>query len=483
MVFEFVFIGLEVVALLVLAFSSSKKVLNLVTVLNFLICLAGSFYLTFNFVPSLLGGYFVLDALSVFQILVTSIVFFLAAIYARGYLEGLVKIGEISAGGLKLFYIVFNLLFVSTILAFVSNNLFLFWGVAEITTLLASILISTISSKDNIFASLKYIFVASTSMLFSLAGLILLFAGITAFNPHANATFNWTDLLSSVSAVPTSILAMAFVMIFVGFASKAGIVPFHGWLPSAHSKAPSVVSVLLSGTAINVGIYGIFRLYAIANQTELFGVVGWFLIAIGLLTIAIAVFSMLNRNNLKKLVAFSSIEHMGILLFAMGIGTPLALFWMLFHILGHSLTKALLFFSSGIVHLQFHSTRKSDVKNIISLQPLASVGLIVGSMAIIGLPLFPIFLSKFFILAEAARYSGWLLFFVLLLLLVGAAGFAVFFVDLFSRTGSEHLPQFKAGSSMVIPIVLLLVLLVMLGVYLPNGLVDLFNNILVQLKL
>ena len=145
----------------------------------------------------------------------------------------------------------------------------------------------------------------------------------------------------------------AFALIFIGFAAKSGIFPFHTWLPEAHAKAPSAVSAVLSGVLLNVGIYGIIRVFAIVHQTSAFAAVTPLLLLFGVLTIAIAAISMLPEKNLKKLIAFSSIENMGILLIGLAVATPLAIFWVIFHIMAHAFTKASLFFSAGILHRQY----------------------------------------------------------------------------------------------------------------------------------
>ena len=206
------------------------------------------------------------------------------------------------------------------------------------------------------------------------------------------------------------------------------------------------------------------------------------LIIFGVITIAIAAFSMLARENIKKLIAFSSVEHMGLILLGIGLGTPVVLFWVLFHILGHALTKSLLFFSAGILRQQYHSNRYLDMKNVLALQPLASAGIIIGSVAVIGTPMFPLFLSKFYILSELAGFSGWLLFIVLLLLLMVAASFALFMVRTFSQAGTDEAQvRYRASLSMKFSIIAQVGLLVALGVFFPLGLANMLKNIVASL--
>ncbi|MEK7281614.1 MAG: proton-conducting transporter membrane subunit, partial [Chloroflexota bacterium] len=367
-----------------------------------------------------------------------------------------------------------------TFFAFFSNNLALFWILVELTTILSAILIVILNARENILAALKYVFIASSAMLFCLIGILLVFAMTTQV--LGAGTLNWDELFAQANLLPAPLFTLAFVFMFIGFAAKSGIVPFHTWLPPAHAKAPSVISALLSAVLLNLGIYGILRLYAIAHQTPAVHNISLLLIIFGVITIAIAAFSMLARENIKKLIAFSSVEHMGLILLGIGLGTPVVLFWVLFHILGHALTKSLLFFSAGILRQQYHSNRYLDMKNVLALQPLASAGIIIGSVAVIGTPMFPLFLSKFYILSELAGFSGWLLFIVLLLLLMVAASFALFMVRTFSQAGTDEAQvRYRASLSMKFSIIAQVGLLVALGVFFPLGLANMLKNIVASL--
>ncbi len=364
------------------------------------------------------NNYLFIDSLGIYEVLITSIIFLLASIFGHGYIKSLLRAGELKAEMLGLYYSCFNLLMASIVFAFFSNNLALFWILLELTTLFSAVLIVTLGSRDNIVASLKYVFIASTAMLFSVVGLIILFT--MAKQATGAGTLNWGELAEAAAAFPAPAFVLAFAFIFIGFAAKTGIIPFHTWLPQAHAKAPSVVSTILSGVLLNCGIYGILRLYAIAAHTPAQKTISLVLLFFGVLSMALAAFSMLPRSNIKKLIAFSSIEHMGLMLIGIGLGTFTAIYWTLFHVLLHSLIKALLFFSAGILHRQYESNKMLEMPNALRLQPLASWGLIIGSIAILGIPPSPVFLSKLFLLIQLGDYSLQLL----LLALIIVAGMA-----------------------------------------------------------
>jgi hydrogenase-4 component F len=457
------------------------KFLNTATIILSTLYLAITVYVIVRAQLPLNGfkDYLFIDPLSIYEVLITCVVFLLAAIYGHGYIKTLVEKEGLRAGSLELFYICFNLLLIVIVFSFFSNNLALFWILLELTTILSAVLIVALSAKENIIAALKYVFIASTAMLFSVIGLIILFA-MTKQSLGAG-TLNWTLLMQSAPSLSPQYFSFAFIFIFIGFASKAGIAPFHTWLPQAHARAPSVVSAVLSGVLLNCGIYGILRLFAIAHQTSSWKIIGIVMLVFGMLSIVVAAFSMLSRTNIKKLIAFSSIEHMGLVLVGISLAAPLAIFWSLFHILAHSLIKSLLFFSAGILNRQFNSNRLQDMKNVFKLQPLAAWGIILGGLAVIGMPPFPMFISKLFILTQVGRYSYILLAAILLLLLIVAAAFAYLLIKAFTQQTVTRLEPYRVHWTMRAPLLILLILIIGIGAYLSTGLTPLLQTITTSL--
>ncbi len=431
------------------------------------------------------GGYFFLDHLGVFEVMVASLIFMMAGIYAGGYVESLIKDGELRRDNLKVFYLSFNILLITTVLSFFSNNIALFWMFAELTTVFSALLIAILNSRKNIEASLRYIFITSTCMLFTFIGLIFLFT-VTKYE-FGEGTLTWTVLMDNAGRLPSNLITPVFILIFIGLAAKSGISPFHMWLPHAHAKAPSAVSGILSGALLNVGIYGILRMYSIVNQTGSADQAGKILVFFGVLSVGVAAFTMLKQKNLKKLIAFSSIEHMGLVLIGIGLGTPVAVFWVLYHTLAHAITKTLLFFSAGVLHRQFHSNKAEDMKDVMKLQPLASAGLILGGAAIIGVPPSPVFISKLFIMLQIGSASVSLLFTVLALVLIASVALGIYMLRLFSRV-SEHEPGAHAKSygvpvGMKASILALLLMVLLFGVFFPDGLWNLLNDAVSDLRL
>lgn len=431
--------------------------------------------------------YFYIDHLAIYEILITIVIFTLSAIYAGGYVESLIETGELEKGSLRLFYASWSLLFLIIVLAFCSDNLALFWIFAEMTTIISAMLIAVLSAKENIDAAIKYIFIASTAMLFSFVGFIFLFE--VSRETLGQGTLNWSVLVQHASAFPSGMMIACFALVFIGFAAKSGIFPFHTWLPEAHAKAPSAVSALLSGVLLNVGIYAIIRMVALVHQTAAISVVSPLLFLFGVLTIAIAAFSMLPQKNLKKLIAFSSIENMGVLLVGLAIATPVAMFWVIFYIMAHAFTKASLFLSAGILHRQYHSKFSGDapdeIRDVFRLQPLAAWGTVFGGLAIIGIPLFPVFVPKLFILLQLGAVSLWLLLVVLVLLFIAAAALGYFVITSFTQVSSPEAPldieQYVTPVGMKIPVILLIVLIISLGIFFPSEEISFIHQIVTEL--
>ncbi len=485
MLIIYALIGFVMLALIIM--SRSHKLMNFFSLLHSGSYIAlGLYVLSFKHLPIYYTSknYFFMDNFGLYQATIASLIFFLASLYLDGYVWSLIRLKELNPKNIKLFYAAMNLLLISTILAFFSNNLAVFWIALESTTLFAAVLIVILNAKENIEAALNYLFVASPAMLFSFIGLILLYS---ATQLPLGGTLDWSVLIQNTSALPPRLLATAFIFIFIGFASKSGIVPFHTWLPGAYAKAPSPVSVVLSAVVSCISIYGIIRVFSLLAHGPLITSISWFLILFGAITIAVASFNMVRKTNVKRIIAFSSIEHMGIILIGIGIATKTSIYWTIFYMLVHSLIKALLFFSAGVINSQYGSNDITSIKDLMRLQPLASLGLILGSIAIIGMPPFALFLPKLMIFFEISKLSLGLFFIIIVLVLVAICAFGMFMTKLFSSVpetnAKETLERYIMPLEMKLPIIILIVLILALGLAIPEGIQQILNNIVSELGL
>jgi hydrogenase-4 component F len=481
----FIYCAVALVSLVLLLFSGSHKLMTFISIFQSAVSMVLSVYFLLSAslpVYYLSNSYLFMDRFSLYETIITWLVFLLASVYAEGYMGHLLETSGFHRRNLKMFYMAFNLLPVTIMFAFFSNNLALFWVFVELTTIISAVLIVLPNAKENIIVALNYIFIASTAMLFSFIGLILLF-GLSKHST-GTGTLNWDSLLGIAPSLPPPILTLSLIFIFIGFATKSGIAPFHTWLPHAHAKAPSVVSALLSAVLLNVGMYGIIRIYALAKHTPAVTIITVIFFLFGFITILIAAITMFSQKDLKKFIAYSSVENMGMILIGIGIGTPLALFWVLFHTLAHSLAKALHFFSAGVMQHQYENVLIYEMGGALTLQPFPSFCLILGSLTAIGAPLLPIFLSKLGILMELAKVSKVLLFLSIVLFFFVASAFSVVLINLFLRKSKQgrSLPvRVAVPVTTTIPLVILIILIVMLGVYMPKELSGLLASITSEL--
>lgn len=473
--------------ILILAFKGhriKRSVLLLHSAAN--LCISG--YLIFFAKTPAATDFFRIDSLSAFEAGLSSVVFFAAALYAGGYVARLIETGELSPKSLRLFYGGFSILMTVTPVVFFSDNLVVFWILAEITTVVSAMLVASLAAKENIDAALKYIFIASSAMLIAFIGLVFLFEMSRSFG--GAGTLSWSELMLIAPGFDPLVSMAAFFFIFIGFSAKSGIVPFHTWLPDAHSKAPSAVSAVLSGVLLNIGIYGIIRVYAIINQVPQTETAGYVIMFFGVLSVAVAALMMLKQHNLKKLIACSSIENMGLILIGLSLWTPVSVFFILLQTLAHSVTKAELFLSAGIIHRQYKSEKPGEedwICDAFEMQPKTSFFLIAGALAIIGTPVFPVFIPKLFIMLETIRFN--LATGILILIFIAIGSFALFrFIwnafSCKSDSGDIKKPeQYSVPLGMHLAIGVLLIFMIYFGICVPEWLYCYFNQIVAELGL
>ncbi len=469
-----------VAALAVVVASKNRRLMNAATVIYAAACLGLAIY---GLIAAPLPIYYLADRLfaltntGLYMVASASAVFLLAAVYSDGYVPDLLNVGAMKRENLRLYYVSFNLLLLSVVLAFLSNSLALFWVFTELTTLFSCVLIVSVRDRGAIHAALNYVFIASAAMIFSFMGILMVYA---LTQQGGSIALNWDSLAAGASLFNPSLLGLAAVFMFIGFAAKAAIAPFHTGLAPVYGRGPVIFNIL-SGSLITIGIYGLMRVNSVVATTVAAPTFSLILIGFGVLTIAVAGFTMLAQRRLRRLFAFSSVENMGVALIAVGVGTPVALLWVLYHLMAHALAKALIFFSHGVLRVQYRSVDDEKVVNLIRLQPLAFAGLVVGSAAVIGAPLLPIFLSKFFILSELARLSPILLGLTILLLAVVAIAVGYSLMRVVTRVEDGGAQPATVSRSMVAPIIVLILILFMLGIAMPEGLRAILAGALAEL--
>ena len=346
------------------------------------------------------GGNLMMDSLSAVFVLLIVTVGVLSALYANGYLFRESDSG-ISPLRLRRYAFFFHLFLFTMLLTVLSNNLGVMWIAIEGTTLASAFLVNVDDKKSSIEAAWKYLILCSVGIALALFGIILVYysAIAQAAAGEGGLLLNWTFLLSHAKQLDSQVLRLAFIFILVGYGTKAGLAPFHSWLPDAHSQAPAPVSALLSGVLLSCATLGILRFHILTTAATGSAFSGTLLILFGVFSVAVATPFILEQKDYKRLLAYSSVEHMGLAAAGLGFGGALGIYGALLHIVNHAFTKSLLFFSSGhLLHL-FQTKEIGKVKGIFRKNPFLGIVFFLGALAIAGMPPFSIFVSEFLVLS------------------------------------------------------------------------------------
>lgn len=320
----------------------------------------------------------------------------------------------------------FTLLFafvLSMMLSVVSNNLGFMWVALEATTLTTTLLVAFYRQKGSLEAAWKYIVLCSTGISLGLVGLLLTFHAGSGAAELGLISLNWTHLKDVAPALDPSIMQIAFVFILIGYGTKVGLVPMHAWLPDAHSRAPAPISALLSGVLLNAALFSILRYKTLVDVS--LGTPDWsgqLLLFFGALSCVVPAAFILVQTDYKRLLAYSSIEHMGLTAFLFGLG-PVGTFAALVHMIGHALSKSMLFFAAGNIYLAFKSTKFEKVGEVMRVLPYTGAIFLAGVLALLAVPPSPLFLSEYRLFAGAISQHPVLVIFIAIGLTVIAAGF------------------------------------------------------------
>ena len=341
------------------------------------------------------AGLISIDALGAYILSLTAIVACLAMAASPRYIRH-----ELAAGALLpqvegRYYALF-LWFVASLVAVpIVDNLGLLWVAIEATTVVSAMLVGIARTPEAIEAAWKYLILGTVGVGFALLGTLLAYASSVHLLGDSSDAMNWTRLMSIAPSLNPSLMRLSFVFALAGYGTKLGLVPFHTWLPDAHSQAPSPVSALLSGVSISAALYALIRFHLVAAAALGPGFSSTLLIAFGLLSLAVALPFLVRQEDVKRLLAYSSIEHMGLLVLGVGFGGPLALLGVILHLGLHAITKATLFLSAGELVQQYGSRRLSRIRGTLASAPAAGGAFGTGLVLLGGLPPSGIFVTEF----------------------------------------------------------------------------------------
>ncbi len=408
---------------------------------------------------------FFVDPFNVFLVTLTAFVGLTTALFSRPYMRVEMAHGRVTAGRLRLYHSMYQMFMLTMLLALTTNNMGLLWVAMEAATLSTVLLVTLYRTPASLEAGWKYFILCGVGIAQALFGTILLyFAAERVLGAEGVTALLWTHLDAVKSQLEPSVLALAFVFLLVGYGTKVGLAPLHSWLPDAHAEGPTPISAVLSGLLLNVAIYAVVRCKVLVEGAFHSPLPSRMLMGFGLLSVVLGAFFLFRQRDIKRLFAYSSIEHMGIITFAFGMGGPVATFAALLHMTVHSLTKSSIFFTVGHAAQKAGSQLMDNIRGLITLSPTVGWGLMLGALAILGLPPFGVFASEFLIITTAMREQPWAT--PILLIALGVAFAAIFGrvqPMVFGATDAQRLPHPPA----LLPVFAHLAIVLVLGLYVP----------------
>jgi len=399
------------------------------------------------------------DALSAFWLVVIGVVAVLATWFGVGYIAAELADGHTTASGARVYSSLVQLFLAAMVLAVIANNLGVMWVAVEATTIATAFLVGHRRTKASLEASWKYVVVGSVGVGLAFLGTVLVYFASSHAAGGGHATLNWTGLVAAAPRLDRHVMRLAAGLLVLGFGTKVGLAPMHTWLPDAHSQAPAPVSALMSGVLLSVAFYALLRYKVIVDAALGRGFMKGLLVAVGLLSLGVAASLLIAQRDYKRLLAYSSIEHMGLLAVGAAAGSPLAIAAVLLHVAGHGLGKTVLFLGSGEILRTEGTTQIAGVRGLLARRPVIGATFGLGLLALLGLPPFSLFASEVGIArAGFAGGLGWAVTVALVLALVVFAAVVVHGQQMLlgeaSATGERHPTSMATAAPLVAGLVL-----------------------------
>ncbi|MCJ9753572.1 hydrogenase 4 subunit F [Neorhizobium sp. BETTINA12A] len=466
-------LAIPVVAAALLALMPGYKVTARVNVAASLLTLVAALCLFVTERPEP-GRYLLVDDLNIVFIVLNTFVGFTTSLFSASYIAHELETGRLTPANLRFYHAMYQIMMFGMNLAFVSNNIGLMWVAVELATLTTVLMVGIYRTHEALEAAWKYFILGSVGIAFALFGTILVYLAAQPVVGEGYDAMVWTLLVERVADFDPALLNVAFIFLLLGYGTKVGLAPLHAWLPDAHAEGPTPISAVLSGLLLNVALYAVLRFKILLAASPEAISPGPLMMTMGLASLIFAAFMLYRRRDIKRMFAYSSIEHMGIIVFAFGLGGPLANFAGLLHMVMHSLTKSAIFFAVGHISQIKGTQRLSAIRGLTETHPVLGWGLVISVAAIAGLPPMGVFMSEFLLVSSTfARHPllavplvfGLLVAFGALLLRLTGVAFG-------QPRGSR-----KPADASYLPMYSHLVLVLIAGIYLPPPLVAWFQHI------
>ncbi len=412
---------------------------------------------------------FYVDAFNVYLILLNAFVGMTTAVFSGPYMAHELEIGRVDDKRMRLYYSMYQGFLLTMLVALSTNNLGLLWVAVEGATLATVLLVSLYRTPESIEAGWKYFLLCGVGIAQALFGTVLIYFAAERILPGSDESLLWSVLHQHAAELEPAVLSLAFVFLLVGYGTKIGLAPLHNWLPDAHSEGPTPMSAILSGLLLNVALYAVVRFKMLIDPALGDNLAGKMMMGFGLLSFTLAGLLLHRQRDVKRMFSYSSIEHMGLMTFAFGIGGPLATFGALLHMIVHSLTKSAIFITVGHAAHVAGTQSIEKIRGLIRTQPVVGWSFLIGTVAIAGFPPFGVFTSEFLLFTATIKSWPWL---VIPLL----CGLGVAFAGLFRHVQPMVFGEPPAGQVAVKanmwPVVLHLLLVLWLGLAIPGVLAN-----------
>src|SRR5258705_2335735 len=419
-------------------------------------------------------GLLFIDDLNIVFIILNTFVGFTTSIFSSGYIAHELETGRLTPVHLRFYHAMYQVLMFAMNLALVANITGLMWVAIELATLTTVLMVGIYRTHEALEAAWKYFILGSVGIALALFGTILVYMAAQPIVGEGLDAMRWTVLLENVDKFDPSLLNVAFVFLLMGYGTKVGLAPLHAWLPDAHAEVPTPISAVLSGLLLNVALYAGLRFKILLAANPFAIAPGPLMVTIGLVSVVFAAFMLYRRRDIKRLFAYSSIEHMGIIVFAFGMGGPLANFAGLLHMVMHSLTKSAIFYAVGHISQIKGTQRIARIRGLTVTHPALGWGLVVGVVAIAGLPPLGIFMIEVLVVSSTFARAPLLAIVLVfgLLLAFGALTWRLTSVAFGEPRGST-----AAAEASYVPMFAHLALVLGAGIYLPAPFVIWFQHV------
>jgi hydrogenase-4 component F len=422
--------------------------------------------------------YLLIDDLNIVFILLNTFVGFTTSAFSASYIAHELETGRLTARYLRFYHAMFQLMLFGMNVALVANNIGLMWVAVELATLTTVVMVGIYRTHEAIEAAWKYFILGSVGIALALFGTILVYLAARPVLGEGMDAMVWTNLRAGAHAFDPALLNIAFIFLLLGYGTKVGLAPMHAWLPDAHAEGPTPISAVLSGLLLNVALYALLRFKILLADNPAAIAPGPLMIGLGLLSLIFAAFMLYRRRDIKRMFAYSSIEHMGIIVFSFGMAGPFGNFAGLLQMTMHSLTKSAIFFAVGHVAQVKGTQRIADMGGLTESHPVLGWTLVAGVVAIAGLPPFGVFTSEFLIISSTFSRAP-------LLAILVVFGVLISFGALLLRMTSVAFgaPRGPTGpvKASYVPIFAHLALVLIAGIWLPGPLVAWFQHVAAML--